>query len=535
MQYIANAEEAKEIDGISINKMGIPSCVLMERASLKVADCVCCHATKEQKNVLVLCGVGNNGGDGVAAGRILSERGFQVTFVLIGSEKKASEEMRTQLAIARNLSLPVITGVSLEEFLAMIHDKECIKAQISKENSYEKVSYICKDYSIVIDAIFGIGLSRDITGEYANWIHWLNQIDATIFSVDIPSGIDASTGKVLGTAVNADYTITFGVNKLGLVLFPGTSYAGKVFVEDIGFPKMVVEKVSPKVISYDREEITKQFPKRVPRSNKGSYGKLLVIAGSAKISGAAYFAAKAAYLMGSGLVHIVTHENNRTMLQTKLPEALLTVYNERENNQDFDRDFQAELHENISHASAVVIGPGIGQSATANALLDEVMKIKEIPVLIDADGLNVLAKREEYFDDLRKIKLPDNFILTPHLKEMSRLTNKSLEDIKEHMIDMASGQTYGATIVLKDARTVISDGRQIAINQSGNNALAKGGSGDVLSGMIGGLLARGTVPFQAATLGVYLHGLTAEEYVKDKSNSSMLATDILNQIPNLLP
>lgn len=510
MQYIANAIEAKEIDRISISEIGIPSCVLMERASLKLADCICQYTTEVQKDVLILCGVGNNGGDGMAAGRILSERGYKVTFVLLGSEEKASEEMKIQLTIARNLSLRIITDTSLEEFN---HNR----------------------YSIVVDAIFGIGLSREVTGEYEKWIRWLNHIDAKVFSVDIPSGIDATTGKVLGIAVNADYTITFGVNKLGLVLFPGILYAGKVIVEDIGFPKSVVERIAPKVISYEREDIIKQFPKRILQSNKGTYGKLLVIAGSEKISGAAFFAAKAAYLMGCGLVHIVTHKNNRTMLQTKLPESLLSVYDGKESNKEFYGDFWKELRENICHASAIVIGPGIGQSAMANALLDEVMGIKDIPVLIDADGLNLLAKREEYFDDSKKIKLSSNYVLTPHLKEMSRLQKNSIEDIKKHMIDMTSNKTFGATIVLKDARTVISNGQKTVINQSGNHALAKGGSGDVLSGMIGGLLAREVVPFWAATLGVYLHGLTAEEYVKDKSASSMLATDILENIPMVLP
>ncbi len=253
-----------------------------------MADCVLAFAEKGADRILVVCGMGNNGGDGVACGRILAEKGFSVAILLLGQEKKASEEMKQQLLIARNLSIPVITTA------------------------------LPSEYTIIIDAVFGIGLSRDITGEYAEWVRKINTSGAVIVSVDIPSGIDASTGKVLGAAIRADYTVTFGVKKRGLVLFPGMQYAGQVIVADIGFPAMAVEKVKPKAVSYGWEDILTLFPKRIPRSNKGSYGKILVIAGSAQMSGAAFFAAAAAYRMGSGLVKILTHENNRTMLQAKL-------------------------------------------------------------------------------------------------------------------------------------------------------------------------------------------------------------------------
>jgi len=503
MQYVADAREAKEIDGISIQKIGIPSFVLMERASLKVAEYACRIMEKNKGRILVACGSGNNGGDGVAAGRILKEWGYEVVIALLGNEEKASEEMKRQLAIARNLSVPVITDPVIAE------------------------------YTVIIDAIFGIGLSREVTGSYAGWIAEINDADAVILSVDIPSGIDASTGKVLGTAVQADYTVTFGVNKRGLVLFPGTQYAGKVFVEDIGFPEKAVHDVSPTVISYERDDMKKLFPKRIPRSNKGNYGRVLVIAGSRQISGAAYFSAAAAYRVGSGLVRVFTHENNRVMLQTRLPEALLCTYQEQEGLQE-DEEFARCLKNELCWATAVVIGPGLGTSPMAEFLLSEVLKITDIPVVMDADALNLLPGFPEYFNQDGRIQLTDNFVLTPHLKEMSRLLGNDVEDIKDNLIDTACRYTKGATVVLKDARTVVSDGTRIYLNQSGNNALAKGGSGDVLSGIIGGLLARGMEPFQAAALGVYLHGLTAEEYVKEGSYSSMLASDILEGLPALV-
>jgi len=521
MQYIADAEEAKRIDGVSIQEIGIPSFVLMERASLSVAECVRTFAKKEIDRILVVCGMGNNGGDGVACGRILTEAGFDVEILLLGQEEKAGKEMKQQLLIARNLLIPIITTATPSE------------------------------YTVIIDAVFGIGLSRDITGNYADWIEKINQSEAVVVAVDIPSGIDASSGKVLGIAVKADYTVTFGVNKRGLVLFPGMQYAGKVLVADIGFPKKAVEEVMPGAVSYERKDLLSLFPKRIPRSNKGSYGKTLVIAGSKQMSGAAFFTAAAAYRMGSGLVKIVTHENNRIMLQTNLPEALLCTYDGTELSQTGKQEgrkeaaFTKRISEEIKWATTIVIGPGLGKSEIAAFLLKQVLKVKELPVLIDADGLNLLAEFVkagtilEETENYRKMGddtlcLSENFVLTPHLKEMSRLTGKDTEQIKEDMIE-ACKAVSGAVLVLKDARTVVSAGNRLYINQSGNNALAKGGSGDVLSGMIGGLLALGLSAFEAASLGVYLHGLTAEEYVKKRGFSSMLATDILEELKNLLP
>ena len=524
MQYIADASEAKEMDGISIHKIGIPSFVLMERASLCVSDCVRSFAEKERDRILVVCGMGNNGGDGAACGRILSEAGYNVQILILGQEEKASEEMKQQLFIARNLLIPVITTAVLSE------------------------------YTVIIDAVFGIGLSRDVTGIYAEWIQKINQSGASVVAVDIPSGIDASSGKVLGIAVKADYTVTFGVNKRGLVLFPGMQYAGTVIVADIGFPKKAVEEVMPKAVSYEKEDLLELFPKRIPRSNKGSYGKTLVIAGSEQMSGAAFFAAAAAYRVGNGLVKIVTHENNRVMLQTNLPEALLWTYDGTEilgegaaagQKGRKDAVFEKELSEQIKWATTIIIGPGLGKSAFAAFLLKQVLLVREVPVLVDADGLNLLSEflRDGMSfgetgnclnDGGTPLVFPGNFVLTPHLKEMSRLTGKDVKQIKEDLI-VACRDISGAVLVLKDARTIVSDGKRLSINQSGNNALAKGGSGDVLSGIIGGLLALGMPGFEAASLGVYLHGLTAEEYVKKRGYSSMIASDILEELKALLP
>ncbi len=494
MQYLLNAKEAGELDKISIQKYGIPSLVLMERAALALSKRVAELPNLSETKILIICGMGNNGGDGAACGRILKEWGYDVSVFLIGNREKASTEMRTQLEIAEKLSMTFVSEPDLNQF------------------------------PVLIDAIFGIGLSREVTGEYAEWIQKINQSSSYVISVDIPSGISADNGAVLGEAVKADRTVTFGIGKLGLFLNAGRQYAGEVFIEDIGFPAAALEETAPKAFFYTKKEVTALFPKRKQNSHKGSYGRLLMIAGSENISGAAFFAAKAAYLLGCGLVKVVTHQNNRSMIQEKIPEALHAFYGE----EGYD------LEEDIKWAAAVVVGPGLGKTHVAEMLLSRVLEIREIPVLIDADGLNLLAKKEEYVKD-GEIFLPGNFVLTPHLLEMSRLTGALPERLKEAALEFVKRTRNGAVLVMKDSRTLVSDGKQVYVNLTGNHALAKGGSGDVLSGIIGGLLARGVEIFLAAALGVYLHSLTADEYIKTRSSSSMLASDILEMLPEILP
>ena len=503
MSIILDAEQAKEVDRIAIRELGMPSLVLMERASLRVARAVA-KRTYPGNKVLAVCGSGNNGGDGVAAARILSQWGYSVTILLLGKEEKFTQEMAEQVRIARNLGMQIESGRQAEIDLA--------------------------GYSVILDGIFGIGLAREVTGTYRKWIERINESGTDVYAIDIPSGIHATTGEALGAGICAKVTVTFGSMKLGMALFPGRLHAGEVIVEDIGFPREAFRDISAKYFSYDGEDLEKNFPKRIPQSNKGSYGKLLVVAGSESMGGAALFSARAAYLVGAGLVKVVTHENNRVMLQSNLPEALLGIYGD---------DGIYDLAKDLAWATAVVIGPGLGQGESGRGLLRQVLRLKDdegaIPVLIDADGLNILAEWPEYFDREGRLLLPKHFVLTPHLKEMSRLQKCSVEDVRKDFPGSARDHSAGAVMVQKDAVTLVSDGKQIYVNTSGNNALAKGGSGDVLSGIIGGLLARGVDGFLAGCLGVYLHGLTAEEYVKFRSPSSMLASDILKLLPWVLP
>lgn len=498
MQYITNSDEAKNIDRISIEQIGIPSLVLMEKAALSVYQHIIkTYGTPDKAGkILAVCGVGNNGGDGVAVARLLKEAGYDASVLIIGNESKATDEMKTQINIAKNTDVRFITNETKSE------------------------------YNIIIDAIFGIGLSRPIEGKYAECIENINNSAADKISIDIPSGINASNGKIMGCAIKADYTITFGTNKLGNVLYPGTEYAGTTIVADIGFPYKAVQNVMPKAYTYTRNDIEKKVPCRNPRTNKGSYGKVLVIAGSPGMSGACYFTAKSAYRMGCGLVRIMTSDDNIDIIKTKLPEAITSSY-QKDN-----------IEEALSWADVIAIGPGLGKSDDSFKIMEKILKATDKPVIIDADGLNILAKLNEADEDKQSCYpycLPSNFVVTPHIKEMSRMIDKTTEEIKENLLEYTSKQHTGCTIVLKDARTVVSDGNTSYINTSGNNGLSTGGSGDVLTGMIAGLTAQKMQPFEAAKLAVYIHGAAADEYTSKYSRYSMLASDIIDMISEVMP
>ncbi len=518
MKYITDAEEAKQIDNISINEIGIPSLVLMERAALSVVNeiekkYIAKLKSDSKRNteikVLVVSGMGNNGADGVAAARMLMHDGIKTDIKLVGNIEHASDEMRKQLEIAKNLEISFVTNI--------------------EENEYD----------IIIDAIFGIGLSREITGEYKEIIEKINESKSYIVSVDISSGVDASNGKILGIAVKADLTVTFGTLKRGMLMFPGAGFSGEIKVSDIGFPKKTVESVSPEAYTFEQSDINNIMPPRKARTNKGNYGKVLVIAGCETMCGACYFSAAAAYKAGCGLVRILTAKENLQVLKTKLPEAIIGSYDEEfEDGIDFTP--KKEVEEAINWADVIVIGPGLGNGMKAKALVKRILKVEDKTVVMDADGLNVLAE----FIDNGEITLDDigsNFILTPHIKEMSRLAKKTTDEVKNDMSYFAAVQAH-CTVVLKDARTIVGEGRDVKkrkmyINMSGNNALATGGSGDVLSGIIAGIAAqdRKMKPSLASALGVYIHGLTAERYTETKSRYSMTASDIIDMLPQVMP
>lgn len=493
MEILVNSRQMKQCDHNTIHHFKVPSLVLMERAALCIAEEVEKRLEKGSR-ILAVCGTGNNGGDGLAAARILSQRSYQVTIVMPGDRAKTSEETAVQLDILDSYGIPVETKLP--------------------ERAYDGV----------IDALFGIGLTRELQGLYRACVEQMNQMPGIKIAADIPSGIHSDTGAVMGAAFRADVTVTFAFRKIGTLLFPGAEYAKRVLVKEIGIGAEGFLEEAPRVLKPEPEDL-ERIPARKPYSNKGTYGKVLIAAGHRNMAGAAFFSGKAAYATGAGLVKLYTEEASRVILQQQLPEAVLSTY-------DSDTWNAEALEQEMEWATVIAAGPGMGMGAAAQNQIHKILSCAKVPVVLDADGLNIAAQQKEW---LKEASVP--VIVTPHLGEMARLVQKSIFDIQKQLLQVALGfaEEYNVICVLKDARTVtaLPDGRAY-INDSGNSGMATAGAGDVLTGIIAGLLAQGMTPEEAAVLGVYLHGCAGDKGAEETGAYSLTAGAILQGIPTVM-
>lgn len=503
MKLLADRKSAKEIDLLS-QEMGIEGLILMERAALKIAERVKEFCIKQQrfKKIVALCGVGNNGGDGLAAIRILTEWGYEAEAILFGKEENLSEQMKVQIKIAKNSGIK-FGFYKMEEISAKLIEMEG---------------------GIFLDALFGVGLTREIEGEYKRLIEILNERSGLKIAVDVPSGVNADNGRVLGCAAKADLTITFGFSKVGVEIYPGKEYSGKVEVYDIGFPKKAMEEIEFPAFTYEKEEEERLLPKRREYSNKGSFGKVLIIAGSEGMSGASFLSALAAYKNGAGLVKLFTTEANRVILQTLLPEAIIDCYEEKQE-EKLSKKTRERMERNLDWADVVVVGSGIGKSIRSRDLVKKVLEREETPVIFDADG--ILLLKEEMRGSFMVKSLRKNFILTPHIKELSILLDREISDVKNNIMEIAKEfQDAEGVLVIKEAKTVVTGRKKCYINSTGNSAMAKAGSGDVLTGFIAAHFALGGSLFEAASLGVFFHGLSGDRAREEKGIHSVLARDL---------
>lgn len=488
MRYLPNGNQMKEADQHTINEIGIPSLVLMERAALKIVEVMEERGT-DISRALVVCGGGNNGGDGFAAARILTEKGGNADILFVGKEESMSPECRIQKQIAENMGIPVFT------------------------------EFPSAEYTVVIDAVFGVGLSREITGRFREVIQSMNKASGYKVAVDIPSGICAKSGKVLGVSFRADLTVAMACVKAGCEFYPGKACAGETVAVPIGIDPGFFAGTADMCFTYDRDDILRLLPKRNPDSHKGSYGKVLMITGSFGMAGASCLAARAAYTVGAGLVQIYTPSDNRIIIQQLLPEAILSCYGEYD---------EKKLDELLDWADVVCIGCGLGTGIQAEKILSHTLEKVKVPCVVDADGLNLLSGKKELLNCTEA-----SLILTPHMMEMSRLTGRTVPEIKENRMEVLKEFTdsCSAVCVLKDSRTAVAQtGKQTFINLAGNNAMAKAGSGDVLAGVITGLLAQGLSPFESAALGVYLHACGGDEIREHLGSYSVMAEDLIRGI-----
>ena len=485
MRYLPNGTQMSQADRFTIQETGIPSLVLMERAALKTVEMMHTRGI-DTSRPLIVCGSGNNGGDGFAIARLLAEEGAAPRILFAGKESSLSEECRIQKQIAENLGIGIITEIPEEE------------------------------YTVIIDAVFGVGLSREISGRYADIIAWMNEQDCCKVAVDIPSGVSSATGKILGIAFHADLTVAMACVKAGCEMYPGKNYAGETVAVPIGIDPEFFASDEDVCITYDRRDIPELLPERKADSHKGSYGKVLMITGSSGMAGAAYLSARAAYAVGAGLVQIYTAEENRAVLQQLLPEAIISCY------QGYDEDELARL---LDWADVVCIGCGLGTGETSGRILEGTLRKVNVPCIIDADGLNLLSRK---MDLLEAMHSP--VILTPHMKEMSRLTGYPISGLSDRRLEIIQEFTekYPAVCVLKDSRTFVKEkGRHPFFNLAGNSAMAKAGSGDVLAGVITGLSAQGMQAYESASLGVFLHACGGDAAKEAKGSYSVLARDLI--------
>lgn len=489
MERIVGSSEMKALDAFTIQEKGVPSLVLMERAAMAVKEEL--EKNFDPDRVLVVCGSGNNGGDGIALARLLHLAGVRAEILMAGKKESFTEETGIQWKIAENYGVPVVKNPVLSE------------------------------YTTIVDAVFGVGLSRQIQGHYRELLGRLEASGIPVLAVDIPSGIHGSTGQVMGTALHARQTVTFAFPKKGILLYPGAQYAGKVTVKDVGIYENASETDAGRMFRLTEKEL-QWIPSRVPWGNKGTFGKVLVAAGSRNMCGAAYFAGKSSLLTGAGMVRIFTPECNRLILQQLLPEAMLTTYREADSPQQIVR----LLEQAEEWADVTVAGPGLGLGEATWSIVQHLLGGKQKPLVLDADGLNALAGHTEL---LKSLDRP--LILTPHMGEMRRLSGYSMEELKGDpagcLERFASG--YDLQCVLKDARTLTrtSDGT-FYLNTRGNSGMATAGSGDVLAGIAGGLLALGILPRKAAPLAVDLHARAGEIAAKKRGVSSLTASDLLD-------
>lgn len=547
MEYLLTAAEMAAADRTTSEKIGIPSIVLMERAALAVAKAVQeDFPDASGTEILVIAGKGNNGADALAAGRILLDAGYGVTFYSLDDGR----DQKTDLS-----------GESPGNFR-----KESVKESSLDIQRGILEAYGCRVFfglprnehpNAVIDGIFGTGLSRAVSGkaeEAIRIVNCLRERGARIYSVDIPSGVSATTGERLGAAVQADVTVTFSFYKRGHFLFPGSDLCGRLIREEIGITKQAFAETGvPEVFTYRKEDPMSLLPKRRADGNKGTFGKILVIAGSRGVSGACTMSAQAALRMGAGMVRVFTHEDNRVILQETIPEAMCSTYSSlrKESSQnagrertssgddfaELDSSVEQELLTCLSWADAAVIGPGLGRSEGCRQLLAFVLKHADAlsrGLVIDADAIRLLAEGDGLYGELLSAGSRIPVILTPHPAECAALFHKTVSEVLANRFEWLPefAERFHCTIAGKDARTLVASfgHTERYLNTSGNDGLATAGSGDVLTGIAAACLGLGMEGFAAAKAAVYIHGAAADALEEERSRRSIMATDLIRKL-----
>ncbi len=521
---LTSTEESRALDKRAMEDWGFPEMVLMENAGASVVELTASHVTWDGAFVVIVCGTGNNGGDGFVIARHVAAKGAKVMVLLMGDESHMSEASKCYRAMVEKMEIPVI----------------------AIEKAADWISYIYKA-DILVDALIGTGLSRDVEGEKAAMIRLMNEAPGAVISVDIPSGLSSDTGAPMGIAVEADYTVALGAIKRGHVLYPGKACCGKLLYSPIGIPDKAREDFPVQL--FGKEEAAALLPQRNMISHKGKNGFLAILAGSVGMEGAALLAGQGALYAGGGKIAVITPKAAADKLALKVPELMVSYLPARYTLEDlipeefwchdpqedelacetkdepeylsdegmeppcFEQAMMSALKEKWDAYDVLAIGPGLGRREKTQEFVSSALSEWEKTLIVDADALFAIKEKEI---DLKS--LPGDLILTPHVGEFAHLTGLSPKEIEAHRIDAAISfaKENQVTLVLKGAPTVtaLPDGRAY-VNTTGNPGMATGGMGDTLTGIITALVGQGLPSEEAAPLGVYLHGLAADLLAKE--------------------
>ncbi|MCW3490572.1 NAD(P)H-hydrate dehydratase [Dethiobacter alkaliphilus] len=498
---IVTAAQMQEIDRRAIEEYKIPGVVLMENAGLCLVEAI--NRLGCGPRIVVVAGKGNNGGDGFVVARHLSPHKNLTVWTTADTSEYRGDAL-INLNILHKLEIPCTN-------LRQDHALAALEAELAAAD-------------LVVDALLGTGVTREVDSFYADIIRLINKAPAPVLAVDIPSGISADTGQVLGEAVQADFTVTFALPKRGLLLFPGAGHAGRLEIADIGIPRPLLTGHGLAMLT--KEQVASAMPGRSANTHKGTFGSALLIAGSRGMSGAATLSARAALRGGCGLVYAATPQSVQPMVASQVAEAITLPLPENEGGR-LHASALPLLRERWQSCRSLAVGPGLAEDEETLWLLATILAECPLPVVLDAGALNLLAKKPQLMDG-RKAPV----ILTPHPGEAARLLDTTVSQVESHRLQAARElcTAYRSTVVLKGAHTLVATENEAFLNVTGNSGMASAGSGDVLTGLLVSLLAQGMSTQKAACAAVYLHGLAADLAVENISKAALVAGDIIDHI-----
>ncbi len=506
---LVTASEMRELDRRAIEEVGIPSLVLMENAGRTTYQILRREFPELTGPVAVVAGRGNNGGDGCVVARYLAQAGIPVAVFLVAARDQVQGDARINLEIAARLGVEIV--------------------EVREEKDLNLLAHRLARAALIVDALLGTGLNSEVRGLFRLVIEEINHLRPPVLAVDIPSGLCADTGQPLAAAVQAQVTVTYGWPKIGQILLPGRDHVGRLWQVDISIPPDLAKDVPVDLAA--AAEMRLLLPPRPFASNKGTYGHLVVLAGSEGKTGAATLTSEGALRTGAGLVTLGIAASLNDILEVKLTEAMTLPLPEAEDARVLGKKALKPLQNFLEHKTAVALGPGLGTHPETQELVRHLARHLPLPLVIDADGINALAGDPGLLEDAAGPR-----ILTPHPGEMARFLGTTVPEVQAYRLRSArevAARTQ-AVVVLKGAQTLVADPRgRVSVNSTGNPALASGGTGDVLTGFISGFLAQRLTPWDAARLGVYLHGLAAD-YLTPRQGPLLIAGDLLRVFPEVL-